>query len=68
MHKLKHGKRAIKNCPFTPRHIVKVFGGYMCFERTSWNGENAFILGESAKELYDLIKTGYILGFDCLEQ
>ena len=30
--------RAIKNCPFTPAHIVKVFGGYggyggyMCFE------------------------------------
>ena len=24
--------RAIKICPFTPAHIVKVFGGYMCFE------------------------------------
>lgn len=24
--------RAIKNCPFTPAHVVKVFGGYMCFE------------------------------------
>ena len=22
--------RAIKNCPFTPAHVVKVFGGYMC--------------------------------------
>lgn len=25
-------------------------------------------MGGPAKELYDLIKTGYILGFDCLEQ
>lgn len=24
--------QAIKNCPFTPVHIIKVFGGYMCFE------------------------------------
>lgn len=45
---------------FYPENIVH--------EKTSWNGENAFILGELAKELYDLIKTGYILGFDCLEQ
>jgi hypothetical protein len=37
-------------------------------EKTSWSGENAFIFGEPAKELYDFIKTGYILGFDCLEQ
>lgn len=37
-------------------------------ERTSWNGENAFIFGEPAKELYDFIKNGYILGFDCLDQ
>lgn len=37
-------------------------------EKTSWNGENAFIFGEPAKELYDFIKTGYILGFDCLGQ
>lgn len=35
-------------------------------EYTSWNGENAFIFGEPAKELYDFIKNGYILGFDCL--
>lgn len=20
------------NCPFTPAHVVKVLGGYMCFE------------------------------------
>lgn len=37
-------------------------------EKTSWNGENAFIFGEPAKESHDLIKTGYILGFDCLGQ
>lgn len=37
-------------------------------EKMSWSGENAFIFGEPAKELYDFIKTGYILGFDCLEQ
>lgn len=24
--------RAIKNCPFTPARVVKVFGGYMCFD------------------------------------
>lgn len=24
--------RAIFNCPFTPAHVIKVFGGYMCFE------------------------------------
>lgn len=24
--------RAIKDCPFTPAHVVKVLGGYMCFE------------------------------------
>lgn len=24
--------RAIKECPFTPTHVAKVFGGYMCFE------------------------------------
>lgn len=38
------------------------------YEKTSWEGENAFIFGEPAKELYDFIKNGYILGFDCLEQ
>lgn len=29
--------RAIKNCPFTPAHVVKVFGGYMCFESDNNN-------------------------------
>nr|DAK56067.1 MAG TPA: hypothetical protein [Caudoviricetes sp.] len=27
--------RAIKECPFTPTHVAKVFGGYMCFESTN---------------------------------
>lgn len=120
--------RAIKVCPFTPAHVVKVFGGYMCFEsdvdfsnkqtyvaseslvqeakdkhsdiylnfaytdyggslldkviisyfkeyypenivheKTSWNDENAFIFGEPAKELYNLMKVDNVLGFDDLE-
>lgn len=36
-------------------------------ERTSWNGENAFIFGEPAKELYNLMKVDNVLGFDDLE-
>lgn len=31
-------------------------------EKTSWNGENAFIFGEPAKELYELIIAGNYLG------
>ncbi len=27
--------QAIKECPFTPSNIVKVCGGFMCFESTS---------------------------------
>lgn len=57
---------------FLDKVVISYFKKYypenIVHERTSWNGENAFILGEPAKELYDLIKTGYILGFDCLEQ
>lgn len=110
--------RAIRVCPFTPAHVAKVFGGYMCFayvaseslvqeakdkhsdiylnfaytdyggsflekviisyfkeyypenivhEKTSFNGENAFIFGEPAKELYNLMKVYNVLGFDDLE-
>lgn len=44
------------------------YPGNIVHGKTSWNGENAFIFGEPAKELHDLIKTGYILGFDCLGQ
>lgn len=57
---------------FLDKVVISYFKKYypenIVYERTSWNGENAFILGESAKELYDLIKTGYILDFDYLEQ
>lgn len=38
------------------------------YERTSWNGENAFIFGEPAKELYELIIAGNILDFYYLGQ
>ncbi|WP_195258480.1 hypothetical protein [Phocaeicola vulgatus] len=27
--------RAIKECPFTPSKIAKVYGGFMCFESTN---------------------------------
>lgn len=37
-------------------------------EKTSWNGENAFIFGEPAKELYELIIAGNILDFYYLGQ
>lgn len=57
---------------FLDKVIISYFKQYypenIVHEKTSWNGENAFIFGEPAKELYDFIKTGYILGFDCLEQ
>ena len=36
--------RAIKNCPFTPAHVAKVFGGYMCFE-----SENDYIIWKNQK-------------------
>lgn len=57
---------------FLDKVIISYFKEYypenIVHEKTSWNGENAFVFGEPAKELYDFIKTGYILGFDCLEQ
>lgn len=57
---------------FLDKAIISYFKEYypenIVHEKTSWNGENAFIFGEPAKELYDFIKTGYILGFDCLGQ
>lgn len=57
---------------FLDKVIISYFKEYypenIVHEKTSWNGENAFIFGEPAKELHDLIKTGYILGFDCLGQ
>lgn len=57
---------------FLDKVVISYFKEYyhenIVYERTSWNGENAFIFGEPAKELYDFIKNGYILGFDCLDQ
>lgn len=57
---------------FLDKVIISYFKEYypenIVYEKTSWNGENTFIFGEPAKELYDFIKNGYILGFDCLEQ
>ena len=57
---------------FLDKVVISYFKKYypenIVYERTSWNGENAFIFGEPAKELYDFIKNGYILGFDCLGQ
>lgn len=57
---------------FLDKVIISYFKEYypenIVHEKTSWNGENAFIFGEPAKELYNFIKNGYILGFDCLEQ
>lgn len=45
---------------FLDKVVISYFKKYypenIVYERTSWNGENAFILGEPAKELYDLIK------------
>ena len=35
---------AIKNCPFTPAIIARVFGGYMCFE-----SENDYIIWKNQK-------------------
>lgn len=37
-------------------------------ERTSWNGENAFVFGEPAKKFYELIIAGNTLEFDYLGQ
>ena len=37
-------------------------------ERTSWKGENAFVFGEPAKKLYELIIAGNTLEFDYLGQ
>lgn len=27
--------QAIKECPFTPSNVAKVYGGFMCFESTN---------------------------------
>lgn len=57
---------------FLDKVIIYYFKEYypenIVHERTSWRGENAFIFGEPARELYNLMEAGYILGFDYLEQ
>lgn len=56
---------------FLDKVIISYFKEYypenIVHETTSWNGENAFIFGEPAKELYNLMKVDNILGFDDLE-
>ena len=32
------------------------------------NGENTFLFGETAKEMYDFLKNGYIIWFEFFEQ
>lgn len=57
---------------FLDKVIISYFKEYypenIVHEKTSWNGENAFVFGEPAKELYELIITGNILDFDYLGQ
>lgn len=52
--------------------IISYFKEYypenIVHEYTSWNGENAFVFGEPAKELYNLIKLGNMFDFDFLGQ
>lgn len=56
---------------FLDKVIISYFKEYypenIVHEKTSWNGENAFIFGEPAKELYNLMKVNNVLGFDNLE-
>lgn len=56
---------------FLDKVIISYFKEYyqenIVHEKTSWNGENAFIFGEPAKELYNLMKVDNVLGFDDLE-
>lgn len=56
---------------FLDKVVISYFKKYypenIVYERTSWNGENTFIFGEPAKELYNLMKVDNVLGFDDLE-
>lgn len=56
---------------FLDKVIISYFKEYypenIVHEKTSWNGENAFIFGEPAKELYNLMKVNNVLGFYDLE-
>ena len=57
---------------FLDKVIISYFKEYfpenIVHEKTSWYGENAFVFGEPAKELYLFIQGNYMLGFDNLEQ
>lgn len=57
---------------FLDKVIISYFKEYyqedIVHEKTSWNGGNAFVFGEPAKELYELIIAGNILGFYYLGQ
>ena len=57
---------------FLDKVIISYFKEYyqenIVHEKTSWNGENAFIFGKPAKELYELIIAGNILDFYYLGQ
>lgn len=56
---------------FLDKVIISYFKEYypenIVHEKTSWNGENAFVFGKPAKELYNLMKVDNVLGFDDLE-
>lgn len=56
---------------FLDKVIISYFKEYypenIVHERTAWYGENAFVFGEPAKELYNLMKVDNVLGFDDLE-
>lgn len=56
---------------FLEKVIISYFKEYypenIVHEKTSFNGENAFIFGEPAKGLYNLMKVYNVLGFDDLE-
>lgn len=57
---------------FLDKVIISYFKEYyqenIVHEKTSWNGENAFIFGEPAKELYELMKVGSVLYFDHIDE
>lgn len=55
---------------FLNKVIISYFKEYypenIVHERTSWYGENAFVFGKPAKELFQQIENGNILDFDNL--
>lgn len=57
---------------FLDKVIISYFKEYypenIVHERTAWYGENAFVFGKPAKELYELIIAGNILDFYYLGQ